>query len=194
MMKRLAMLGLGTVLGAALGALGLLTGQRSGFLSVPTSPGDPWENAPDAGRAISPTALPVTTDSADGTSPAGETDPAEGSGDTSTLARPDTADARTAPEAPMGAVSTAVPADEPSAPNAGQGSLTQQDADASSHTTETDEPVRYLTVGEVADLLGTTASALAKTADLPTPDVVVGRTRGWLESTIARHRSASDAH
>lgn len=148
MMKRLVMLGLGTVLGAALGALGLLTGQRSGFLPVPTSPGDPWENAPDAGHAISPTALPVVADSAD----------------------------------------------EPSAPHAGQGTLTQQEADASAHTTETDEPARYLTVGEVADLLGTTTSALAKTADLPTPDVVVGRTRGWLESTIARHRSASDAH
>ncbi len=177
MMKRLAMLGLGAVLGAALGALGLLTGQRSGFLSLPTSPGDPWENAPDAGRAVSPTALPVASGAADGTDSAGNTGNSHDSG---TAGGPDTADVRSAPEAPMGAVSTAVPADEPSAPHA-----SSSDASAP-HTGQAADPVRYLTVGEVAELLGTTTSALSKTPGLPEPDAVVGRTRGWLETTITR--------
>lgn len=141
MMKRLALLGLGAVLGAAMGALGLLTGQRSGFLSLPTTPGDPWEKAPDAGLAVEPTAAATPAD---------------------------IPDARNAPEAPMGVVSTAVSNKEPSAPA------------EELHP----EPVRYLTVGEVAELLGTTSAALSKTADLPEPDAIVGRTRGWLETTI----------
>lgn len=48
------------------------------------------------------------------------------------------------------------------------------------------EPVRYLSVGEVAERLGVTTAEITKDAGLPEPDATVGRTRGWLETTIDR--------
>lgn len=47
-------------------------------------------------------------------------------------------------------------------------------------------PVRYLSIGEVAELLGITNVELERDADLPEPDATVARTRGWHESTIER--------
>jgi len=104
-MEKLTLMGLGTALGATLGALGVLAGQRIGLLPPADTPGDPWQ-----------------------------TDRERTAGDTA------------------GAV---------------------QDA-----------PLRYLTVGEVAELLGMTTADLTRDPDLPEPDATVGRTRGWLESTI----------
>ncbi|MFT4189799.1 MAG: hypothetical protein QM621_14640 [Aeromicrobium sp.] len=42
---------------------------------------------------------------------------------------------------------------------------------------------RYLSYGEVADRLGITTGALGS-ANLPDPDALIGRTRGWREATI----------
>lgn len=146
-MEKLALMGLGTALGATCGALGVLAGQRLGFLPPPETPGDPWRT--DQER--------MAVD-ADSHTAAGPTfDPAVA-------------------EEPIGGVSTAAP-DEGAAepPPAGDAAGAAQD-----------EPLRYLTVGEVAELLGATTADLTKDPDLPEPDATVGRTRGWLESTVTQ--------
>ena len=144
-MGKLALVGLGTALGTTLGSLGVLAGQRSGFLPPPTPPGDPWEAPSTTGRA--------------------SFDPAIA-------------------EAPIGTVSTA-------APGEGDRGPTDRPAAAASTATATEQeaqegPLRYLSVGEVAELLGVTNAELEKDSDLPEPDATVARTRGWLESTIER--------
>lgn len=50
-MGKLALVGLGTALGTTLGVLGVLVGQRSGFLPPPETPGDPWAATPRSDRA-----------------------------------------------------------------------------------------------------------------------------------------------
>jgi predicted DNA-binding transcriptional regulator AlpA len=44
---------------------------------------------------------------------------------------------------------------------------------------------RYLSLAEVAQLLGIQYGTVAK-YDLPEPDVMVGKTRGWRPETIER--------
>lgn len=136
-MGKLALVGLSTALGTTLGAVGVLAGQRIGFLPPPETPGDPWATTPAADRAAF--------------------DPAVA-------------------EAPIGAVSTATPGGPVRGTTRG--------------TTEPESqsgPLRYLTVGEVAELLGVATAQLEKDAGLPEPDATVGRTRGWLESTVERY-------
>lgn len=144
-MGKLALVGLGTALGTTLGALGVLAGQRSGFLPPPTTPGDPWEVPSTPGRT--------------------SFDPAIA-------------------EVPIGTVSTATPGEGDEGP-------TDRPTAAATTATATEQetqegPLRYLVVGEVAELLGVTNAELEKNSDLPKPDATVGRTRGWLESTIER--------
>ncbi|MGO1439567.1 MAG: helix-turn-helix transcriptional regulator [Brevibacterium yomogidense] len=142
-MGKLALVGLGTALGTTLGSLGVLAGQRSGFLPPPTTPGDPWEAPSTTGRA--------------------SFDPAIA-------------------EAPIGTVSTATPGEGDEVPP-GRPTEAATTATATEHETQ-EGPLRYLSVGEVAELLGVTNAQLEKDSDLPEPDATVARTRGWLESTI----------
>lgn len=48
---------------------------------------------------------------------------------------------------------------------------------------------RYLSLTEVAGRLGITTGALAG-YELPEPDALIGRTRGWLPETIAEWNSS----
>lgn len=125
-MGKLALVGLGTALGTALGAFGALAGQRIGFVPVPLTPGDPWAANLHSGRSAFDSAVA---------------------------------------EVPIGTVSTATPGED---------------------ATTVEGPLHYLSVGEVAELLGLTNAELEKASDLPEPDATVARTRGWLDSTIER--------
>lgn len=125
-MGKLALVGLSTALGTALGAFGALAGQRIGFVPVPPTPGDPWAANLQSGRSAFDSAVA---------------------------------------EEPIGTVSTATPGED---------------------ATTDEGPLHYLSVGEVAELLGVTNAELEKASDLPEPDATVARTRGWLDSTIER--------
>lgn len=128
-MGKLALVGLSTALGTALGAFGALAGQRIGFVPVPPTPGDPWAANLQSGRSAFDSAVA---------------------------------------EEPIGTVSTATPGED---------------------ATTVEGPLHYLSVGEVAELLGLTNAELEKASDLPEPDATVARTRGWLDSTIERWRA-----
>lgn len=45
------------------------------------------------------------------------------------------------------------------------------------------KPVKYLSLSEVAGLLGVEPTSMAR-YQLPEPEVIVGRSRGWSEATI----------
>lgn len=59
--------------------------------------------------------------------------------------------------------------------------------------------IRYLSLSEVADLLGLTTNTLKRYSHegrLPPPDATIGNRRGWLEQTVhdwQRHRPGAGA-
>ena len=93
-------------------------------------------------------------------------------------------------EEPIGTVSTATPGEDATTdegPTVQATTKTSAATAAASPGHEAQEsPLHYLSVGEVAELLGVTNAELEKASDLPEPDATVARTRGWLDSTIER--------